>query len=271
MYFSWLYFLSKFLRLMEVNVDGTYDNTKVKIDTFPKQATWLNVVSKLNGSKENKEKKEPVVHLWLLFEHVKVIYPVSTGRSVQVTADDLKIQDPQKYVGIPDDHLKISLIDVSLPKDVIILVERKRVTSDKDKKAQSSFPWPLIKGPNQWKNFQPGDILDAQAYIRVITSEGSPNAGKAVHFIGWTERWDEWIPIGEYDRFTLKHIHSKGKPYCPQQVKKAATGESSWFREGYEKGKLEQKGVVGLCDFGEYLFYELHHSIPLFDSLFSKW
>ncbi|ETO11661.1 hypothetical protein RFI_25715 [Reticulomyxa filosa] len=87
---------------------------RVTIETFPEQATWLKVVSKLNGSKENKEKEE----------HVKVIYPVSTGRGVQVTANDLKTQDPQKYVGIPDDHLKISLIDVSLPKDVIILVER---------------------------------------------------------------------------------------------------------------------------------------------------
>ncbi|ETO08797.1 hypothetical protein RFI_28590, partial [Reticulomyxa filosa] len=152
----------KFLRLMEVNADGTYDKTKVTIETFPEQATWLEVVSKLDGSKENEEKEEPVVHLWLPFEHVKVIYPVSTGRGVQVTADDLKTQDPQKYVEIPDDHLKTSLSDVSLPKDVIILVERKRVTSDKDKKAQSSFPWPLVKGPDQWKNFQPGDILDAQ-------------------------------------------------------------------------------------------------------------
>ncbi|ETO00608.1 hypothetical protein RFI_36832, partial [Reticulomyxa filosa] len=27
---------------------------------------------------------------------------------------------------------------------------------------QSSFPWPLVKGPDKWKNFQPGDILDVQ-------------------------------------------------------------------------------------------------------------
>ncbi|ETO06045.1 hypothetical protein RFI_31350 [Reticulomyxa filosa] len=131
----------------------------VTIDTFPEHATLLEVVIKLDGSNENEEKEEHVVHLWLPFEHVKVIYPVSTGRGVQATADDLKTQDPQKYVEITDDHLKTSLSDVSLPKNVIILVERKRVTSDKDNKAatvngQLTFPWPLVKGPGQWKNFQ---------------------------------------------------------------------------------------------------------------------
>ncbi|ETN97807.1 hypothetical protein RFI_39719 [Reticulomyxa filosa] len=97
---------------------------KVTIDIFPEQATWLKVVSKLNGNKKNKEKEE----------HVKVIYPVSIERDVQV-----KTQAPQKYVGIPDNHLKINLIDVFLPKDVIILVER-------DNKSQSSLPWSLING-----------------------------------------------------------------------------------------------------------------------------
>ncbi|ETO02560.1 hypothetical protein RFI_34858 [Reticulomyxa filosa] len=101
-----------------------------------------------------------------------------------------------------------------------------------------------------------------ESHIRVVAPEGSSNAGKAaVHFIGWAERWDEWIHIKTYS-FEREIISAAtGNDYL---------GESSWFREGYEKGKLKQKGVIGLCNFGEHLFYELHYSIPLFDSLFSK-
>ncbi|ETO10689.1 hypothetical protein RFI_26688 [Reticulomyxa filosa] len=112
-------------------INGIYciRDMKVTIDIFPEQATWLKVVIKLNRNKKNKEKEE----------HVKVIYPVSIERDVQV-----KTQDPQKYVGIPDNHLKISLIDVFLPKDIIILVERDKKFSTWRYSGRSSYIYVYI-------------------------------------------------------------------------------------------------------------------------------
>ncbi|ETO02491.1 hypothetical protein RFI_34940 [Reticulomyxa filosa] len=62
-------------------------------------------------------------------------------------------------------------------------------------------------------------------------------------------------PLVNTREFVLRHTYSKGKSYRSQQDKKDDySGGSSWFREGYEKGKLEQKGVVRFCNLGNTCF-----------------
>ncbi|ETO26124.1 ubiquitin carboxyl-terminal hydrolase 11 [Reticulomyxa filosa] len=258
----------KFLKLAEVNPNGTYDTTKPQIQSFQEHQTLQDVITFLEGGTEDSE--APSVHLWVSFEHIKKIYPVTTKRAT-VTMDDLKDEDPNRYVEIPDDHLKTSLNDVMLPKDVVLLVEKKidwSKQTENNNEEEKKFPWPLVKGPEKWKQFQVGDIVDGQddqrkwyeGYVRYVGKEGTEHAGKlVVHFIGWDSKWDEWISIGEYERLAMRHTHTKGKPYRPQPQKKTtyssfSSASSSWYGYSHDEGTPEQKGVVGLRNLGNTCF-----------------
>ncbi|ETO16862.1 hypothetical protein RFI_20477, partial [Reticulomyxa filosa] len=62
-----------------------------------------------------------------------------------------------------------------------------------------------------------------EACIRYVGKEGTPNAGKvAIHFIGWADKWDEWITIGNYERLALRHSHTLGKPHRPRKNNRMA-------------------------------------------------
>ncbi|ETO06980.1 hypothetical protein RFI_30411, partial [Reticulomyxa filosa] len=115
----------KFLRMAEVKPDGTYDLSNPTLQSYPEQYTWENVVKALEGT-ENADNEIPSVHLWLPFEHAKRIYIIDNKKGIIVTSEDLEAEDPKRYVEVPDDQLAHSLSYVSVPKDVVILVERKR-------------------------------------------------------------------------------------------------------------------------------------------------
>ncbi|ETO18005.1 ubiquitin carboxyl-terminal hydrolase 15 isoform 2, partial [Reticulomyxa filosa] len=99
-----------------------------------------------------------------------------------------------------------------------------------------------------------------EAFIRFVGKEGTENAGKVtVHFIGWSERWDEVITIGNRERLALRHTHTKGA-YRQQPQKSSYTSyssgyssRSSWY-DSHDEGTPEQKGVVGLRNLGNTCF-----------------
>ncbi|ETO21610.1 hypothetical protein RFI_15594 [Reticulomyxa filosa] len=187
----------KFLQFVHVSPNGSYDISKPTVQAFPQESKWQDVVSFFEGTPEGEESTIPKVHIWMQFGHVKQLYPIATQRGVKVTLEDLKDEDPTRYVEIPDDRLSHGVNELELPKDAVILIEKKReeqnktsesnendsddeTTADEQNKQEKTataenatseeeekFLWPLIKGPDKWKNFQPGDILDGQVRFEI--------------------------------------------------------------------------------------------------------
>ena len=64
----------------------------------------------------NDEKEDiPYVHLWVPFKNIKQIYPVD--KKVTVTLDDLKDVDPNSWIEIPDDYLKLQIDEIEQDND----------------------------------------------------------------------------------------------------------------------------------------------------------
>ena len=195
---------------------------------------------------DNDEKQDiPYVHLWLQFKYLKPIYPVD--KKVVVTVDDLKNEDPNRWVEIPDDFLKLQInelnesntwnnntnveitnIDISKqppPLDTIVVEYIQFINDDikSDNNESKKFKWPRALNDNEWKNFKVGQIVDIQdtqqskwyeAMIRKVikrnNDDNNDDIELVLHYIGWAVKWDEQV---KSIRAHKRHTHTK----CPHR------------------------------------------------------
>ena len=103
------------------------------------------------GGNEGGNSDLPKVHLSARFEAIKAIYPLQ--KRITVTEDDIKDEDPKRFVEVPDDFLRTKLDDMNFADDKPeIIVEYLD---------QKENQWPLAKTDETWKDFKVGDIIDA--------------------------------------------------------------------------------------------------------------
>ena len=166
----------------------------------------------MEWSKNKKKKNTPYVHIWMKFGKMRAIYQ-SSGKGPGVAARELKNEDMERWVEVPDDYLNCKLMSsFDLKEQKIIVIEKKQ--------KQKPY-WPRAKGCDWRHTLQIGDIIDVkdshnewyEAVIVYIYPKDSDKAGQCiVHYIGWKTKWDEILSISDEDRLAKRHIHTKG-PY----------------------------------------------------------
>ena len=90
-----------------------------------------------NEIEEQKDEHMPYVHIWLKFGQIKAIYPVDKTYA-KLSEEELKDEDHDKWVEVPDDYLRTKLEDVmSQSQDdnedndyPILAIERKQQLSE---------------------------------------------------------------------------------------------------------------------------------------------
>eukprot|EP01084_Bolivina_argentea_P312814 541605_1 len=192
----------------------------------------------------NHQNNTPLIHFWLKFGQIKSIYPLN--KRVTVTEDDLKNENIERWVEVPDDYLeKLSLntifkennikqndkgsellifgyikfecnniLPMELTKEIlkyyrincIIVVEKKQ------KKYNNINIWPRAKG-NEWRsNLQVGDIVDIQdsqdKWYEGLIRAIYPSTNEFVfHLIGWNIQWAEKLSL-DTKRMDKRHTHT---------------------------------------------------------------
>ena len=145
------------------------------------------------------------------FSQIRSIYPVVT-RNVTVSAEDLEGVNPNRWVEVPNDCLKMKLQDISPEAgDIPMTIEWKK----------SDNTWPISQKKQRRKRLKVGDIVDVKDYqgkwyealVRYVYPRNSPKAGKCViHYIGWNVKWDVEIYIADTNRLAKRNTHTTG-PY----------------------------------------------------------
>eukprot|EP01084_Bolivina_argentea_P312807 541590_1 len=194
---------------------GKIDLNKFEIKEFPSKFS-LRAVAKLMEDELDIEKhwQSQCIRVWLKFRHIKHIYTVN--KNVKVTMNDLKDENPDRFVEVPDDYLhSITLNELELNDNESIVIEKK----------QDNNGWPRADHYNyteNWKyNVKIGDIIDVkdlhdkwyEAVIRYIYPKTHENKNKIIiHYIGWRITWDEMVDINDEEHIAKRHIHTKGPP-----------------------------------------------------------
>ena len=134
------------------------------------------------------------------------------NKKMTVTEEDLKDEDPKKWIEIPYDWLKnLKLSDFAGLKSEQILIAIERRKEDGS--------WPRAKGHDWRDTLSVGDIVDAkdkesvwyEAMIRYVYPKESNKYGKcAVHYIGWDAKWDEILDIKDTWRLARRHTCTTG-------------------------------------------------------------
>ena len=172
----------------------------------------------------DKEMNMPGIHFWVKFGVIKGIYLVNK-KNAKVTKEDLKYEDTERLVEIPDDWLrKIEICDTDIYE---IVVEKKN----------KNGTWPRAKESFERDTLQTGDFVDIcdtqniwyEGLVRCVYPKSSDKYGKcAIHFVGWNAKWDEEIDIANCDRLAKRHDFSKG-PYRDKKM-----GYQDWCGEEFE-------------------------------------
>ena len=210
---------------------------------------------------EDEEKQDiPYVHIWMRFAKCKPIYPIDKSRA-KVTEDELKHEDDDRWLEIPDDYLKTRLDDIFKDEEVLIVVERrqskaqlinyKKETSKKLSLLLEEYElsdiagmivdylpeikeWPRSKGDDWLDTIQTGDIVDCkdeqdkwfESLVRYVYPKESDKYGVfIVHYIGWNIKWDEPLNLNG-DRIAKRNTHSKG-PHRPRKKKKYVSSNNT--------------------------------------------
>ena len=157
---------------------------------------------------DDKEMNTPGIHFWVKLGVIKGIYLVNK-KNAKVTEEDLKDENTERLVEIPDDWLRrIEIFDTDIYE---IVVEKKNKDGS----------WPKAKKYFERDKLQTGDFVDIcdtqnkwfESLIRFVYPKNSDKYGKCViHFVGWDAKWDEEIDIHDNDRIAKRHTFSKG-PY----------------------------------------------------------
>eukprot|EP01084_Bolivina_argentea_P110958 198071_1 len=229
----------------EINVN---EKNKMQIKFVSDGYTLKQFAKDLENDMEWKEddKKEntPYVHLWVKFGQIRSMFPINKMKA-KLTIEELKDEDIERWVEVPDDYLKTKMNDISFD---LIVVERK----------QDDDTWPRAKSDNWRQTLQTGDIVDVQdeqdgwyeSWIRYVYPVNHPTmAGKCiVHFIGWNIKWDVPLSINE-SRLAKRHEHTKG-PHRPRPKERGYSGyeDNSFSFWQNENGAPIQRGVVGLTN-----------------------
>lgn len=234
---------------------------------------------------EQKKKSDadiPLVHIWAQFGKVKSIYPI-TARKLEVTLDDFKDEDGDRWVEIPDDYLKTKLDDIDFDDDTRILIEKRN----------EDETWPRAKPDEEWKKFKVGDIIDVkdennkwyEVLIRYVfnpvTKETDDTSSSAddnaetrvqlgVHYIGWNTKWDEKVYADDDTHVCKRHTNTSA-PHRPKKKNFGGYGGggggygSAYGSGGFyggstfsfhqnDRGQPDEKGVVGLRNLGNTCF-----------------
>ena len=80
-----------------------------------------------------------------------------------------------------------------------------------------------------------------------------------LHFLGWHDKYNEWIPVDAVDRLAPKNTYTCG-PYKPKNQNKQHRVEGS--------GPPSAKGIVGLRNLGN--TYTLHNNRLTLHEVFSR-
>jgi len=130
-----------------------------------------------------------------------------TISEIIVTMDDLKSldDDDDRFIEIPDD-----LMGMDVNRTSAMIVERRG----------SQNEWPLSKKVHvDMRHPKIGDIFDIfdaenkwyeGMAIYSPNDHAHPHFGEVViHFIGWTKKWTEWVPITD-KRMAIRGTHTRG-------------------------------------------------------------
>ena len=136
----------------------------------------------------------PFVHIWVQFGYIQAIYPLTQKECITVSQEHIKNVNLKKWVEIPDDSMKIRLLDLDFDKYSHICVEfigirevddasdsmknvcptldasddQDEIVHEKEEEItpselkHSHIFWPLAKPDDEWKAFQVGDIIDVK-------------------------------------------------------------------------------------------------------------
>ena len=167
----------------------------------------------------------PYVHIWMKLCQIKSIYPVD-AKNVKVTMEELKIEDDERWVEVPDDYLNNYRLKLRNIVFDFIVIERK----------QEDNTWPRAKGDDWRETLQTGDIIDAcdtkgnwyEALVRFVYPKDrgkwmsrlvngpSNEMACGIHYIGWNAKWDDEIELGNAERLAKRHSHTTG-PHRPRK------------------------------------------------------
>ena len=162
----------------------------------------------------------PRVHLWLLFKNLKSIYPIN--KTFIVTEDDLKHENDDRWVELPNDETIKSIYELSN------LCEIKKIGvefMEFNNNTPKGFTWPRTER-DIFPDLKIGNIIDAKDTQHNLWYEGmirkviydNDNLIKSiiVHYIGWLPKWNECIHVStNNDRIAVRNTHTFG-PSIPK-------------------------------------------------------
>lgn len=176
----------------------------------------------------------PLVHIWIKFDRIKLIYPIST-RIAKLTMEELiEHEGGDRWVEIPDDYMKTSLKDIQWKSSEFLVIEKMKLNLNEMLSNTFTFVewyntgdciWPRAKG-NDWREtMQTGDIVEVEdttqkyyeSLVRfVYPKDHKTMAGKCtIHYIGWNIKWDETMDI-DSNRICKRYTHCF-LPHRPRQ------------------------------------------------------
>ena len=200
----------------------------------PSVTTTLASLSK-SGNISEKDRK---IHIWAKFANVYDIYLLNMFRA-SVTLDDLQNENATRWVEIPHDYERLLTLDKLIKNKQTFMTNAKKnkdinistgntttnINSGYSDNAQvticveyinkQNLNWPMMKGKENWQQFEIGDIIDMrdaqkqwnQGFIRniIFKNENENEKDKkqiesvVVHSVGWHAKWVENVRIDSED------------------------------------------------------------------------
>eukprot|EP01083_Nonionella_stella_P119501 357270_1 len=169
---------------------GIVDYNNIVRTFYPDSYTLKDVVQEIDDNYMD----DIGIHIWMKFRQIKTIYCME----IKVTEDDLKYEDEDRLVEVPESYLgQLSIANIMRSTDNEIVIERKRKDNT----------WPRAKGDDWCDTIQIGDIIDCkdtqgkfwEAMVRKVYPKGHDKEGQIiVHYIGWSVRYDCECMVQDY-------------------------------------------------------------------------
>lgn len=252
------------------DIPDLHDENNISVRYYSKDDSLKQIVvefEKQFGYMDEKEEEnydnEPFVHLWIPIKEVINLY-VRTGNDVNINIKKEQIEEQVKnnndrWVEIPDDCLTKSLKELEINNNILIMIEKKN--------NNDSWPRACYSSINYLNDeYQIGDIIDAKDtenkwYEAVICSVGKKKIWEhnqiAIHYIGWSVKWDKWISV--YDKSSIKkrHTYTKGPHrYRPQKQNIQYKGNLDASRiENKRKNNINKNGILGFYNMGNTCYF----------------
>lgn len=254
--------------------DGRVQTELRRVKTFPKAALLADVIEEAKPRGLSDEERARLEgRVWRrrttpLDPNVRKEDPtaesaVPAAASSSVRAASLtNTEFIREWEVAPKGEVTSKLEYLELDRGAELIVELRRVGE----------PWNRVGngGERRWSDLRVGDILDCcdkelkwyQGEVQEITDESRGVPCAKVHFINWSVKYDELIPlvstafalpyVKSQTRFAPKHSFTNA-PHVPNLPKKKV--EESSIYSGFQRptvGPPEVKGAVGLRNLGSH-------------------